>query len=318
LLLQLHSNEIKSARVKVESRFAQTQAKHTAKAFNLASQKTRFEADLIKAQFEWEEAQALYLAHKQLMETPNPPLSKLDFTASTIRAKRMKAMVAVSEEILKNFDQLQKSQLAETQAQVMEMTEERAQLEQQMTELDIRATRDGVVQDLDLKLGQRVNQGGSIAKISDPNDIYVELKVPAYQAQKLLEGQKATIEINQSSYLGQVERIDPNVTGTTVKVDVALTEIPPGARVDMFVSALIHVQSLSNTLYVERPNNSVENGRARIYKLDRSDNLAELKDVNMGVFSATHVQIVSGLKVGDRIVLSDLNNYGGASTLSLY
>ncbi len=318
LILQLHNNEIQSGRVKVESRLAQAQAKHAAKAFDLTSQKKRYKADLIKAQFEWEEAHALYTAHKQLMATPNPPLSKLDFIASTIREKRMKAMLGVADEILKNFDDLEKSQQAETRAQIMEVSEERAQLEQQISELDIRATRDGTIQDLDLKLGQQLQQGASIAKISNSNDLYVELKVPAYQALKLAAGQKTTIEMNQTSYSGQVERIDPNVKGTTVKVDVTLNETPPGARVDMFVSALIHIQSVNNTLYVERPSNSIENGRTRLYKVNTSDDMAERKDVSMGMFSASHVQIMSGLKAGDRIILSDLKEYGGPAKLSLY
>lgn len=318
LLLELNSDQLRSSLAQVESRFAQAKANLAAKAFDLNAQRTRYESDLIKTQFEHEEAVALFEAHERLMAMPNPPISRIDYTKTEIAAKRMKSLVDVSKKILDNFEQLETSQLAEAQARLDEITEERAQIKQRFEGLKIVASRDGVIQDLDLKVGQRVNEGSSIAKISDPQDIYAELKVPAYQALKLSQDQKAVIELHRKHYKGKVVRIDPNVKGTTIDVDIELIQPIPDARVDMYISGVIHVQSVGKTFYVERPANSVENGRASVYKLSKNGDAAELVQVSMGAFSTSHVQIREGLQTGDEIVLSDLNEYDGAERLSLY
>lgn len=318
LLLELNSDELRSSLAQVESRYAQAKANLATKAFDLNAQRTRYESDLIKTKFEYEEAVALFEAHKRLMAMPNPPISRIDYTKTEIAAKRMKSLVNVSEKILANFEQLETSQLAEAQARLDEITEERAQIKQRFEGLKIVASRDGVIQDLDLKVGQRVNEGNSIAKISDPQDIYAELKIPAYQALKLSQGQKAVIELHRKHYEGKVVRIDPNVKGTTIDVDIELTQTIPDARVDMYISGVIHVQNVGKTFFVERPANSVENGQASVYKLSADGDTAELIQVSMGAFSTSHVQIREGLQPGDEIVLSDLNEFDGAERLSLY
>lgn len=318
LLLVLRSDDLKSSFTKTKSRLAQARANLSTKIFDLNAQRTRYESDLIRSKFELEEAQSVYNAYTQLLAMPNPPISRIDYSKTAIQVKRMQAMVEVSKKVLSNFEQLENAQLAEAQARVDEIDEELAQLQDDLSQLNIAAKRDGVIQDLDLKVGQRVVEGGNIAKISDPSDVYVELKVPAYQARKLEIGQSATIELHRKNFPGVVERIDPNVKGTTVDIDIRLLSIMENARVDMFVSGLIHVQNIDDTLYVERPANSVENGKAGVYKVADDGKVAELVTVDMGDFSANHVQISHGLIAGEEIILTDLNEYDGVEKLSLF
>ncbi len=318
ILLELNNDKLKSSMARMESRYAQARAILAAKTFDLDKQRMNYESELLKANFELKEAEAFYQAQKKLVSSQNSPISRLEFTKTAVRVDRMRALVQFAEKSLTNFEQLRDSQLAEYKARVEEVEEEKTQLREQFESLSIRVNKSGVVHDLDIKLGQMINEGELLAKIIDPADIYVKLKVPAYQSLKLAKGQLATIKLHSNTFQGVVERIDPNVKGTTIDVDISLNSKVPGARVDMYVSGTIHVQSIGVTLFVERPANSIENSVASVYKLNSEEDEAQLTSVEMGAFSANYVQVISGLEKGEKIILSDLNEYNGYESLTLY
>ena len=104
-------------------------------------------------------------------------------------------------------------------------------------------------------------------------------------------------------------RIDPASTGGTVGVDVTLDEpLPTGARPDQSVDGVIELQRLENILYVESPAFGQENSSIQLFKV-LPDREAVRTTVKLGVRSVQFVEVLEGLQVGDRVVLSDMSQY---------
>jgi HlyD family secretion protein len=310
-IVRLVNDEVVAALAEKESRLIESKAVLAGKEFDLQAQEMDYEANLLKAESEYKDTAAEYEMYLKLAKEHISPVSKLEFQRIEIKAEQLKRLQEVAKKRLANFQSLKNAQLEEYRTKVSAVSDEKTRLEKKVTGLTITARKAGVLQDFSLQQGQRVE----IGKIINSAEVFARLKVPALQSLKLRPGQSAVIEINKREVTGTVERIDPNVKGTTIDVDIALNEQLADARVDMFVNGHIMAQQLDDTLFVEKPANSVESGVSKIFKLD--GDYANLVSVSTGVSSSNHIQIVDGLNVGDKIIISDLNDIGGAKKLYL-
>ncbi|HUV14500.1 MAG TPA: RND transporter, partial [Acidobacteriota bacterium] len=108
---------------------------------------------------------------------------------------------------------------------------------------------------------------------------------------------------------GQVIRIDPAARGGTVTVDVAFTaELPEGARPDQNIDGTIEIDRLDDTLKMGRPVFGQADTTIGIFKLVNEDEAIRIP-VRLGRTSVTTIQILEGLKEGDRIILSDTSEW---------
>lgn len=316
-LVRLVNDEVVADLAEKESRLAESRAILASKEFDLHAQQMDYEAGLLKAESDYKETAAEYEMYLELVDQEISPISKLDFQRIEIKTDQLKRLYEVAKNRLANFESLKGAQLEEYKTKVSAANAEKIRLEKKVAELKITAKNAGVMQDFDLKTGQRVEVGETLGKIINPSEVFVRLKVPALQSFKLQPQQTAVIEINNREVAGRVERIDPNVKGTTIEVDVLLDEKLEEARVGMFVNGRILVQKLDDTLFVEKPANSVESGVSKLFKLDENGDYASPVSVSTGVFSSNYMQIIDGLKEGDRIILSDLSDTGGVKKLYL-
>jgi HlyD family secretion protein len=102
----------------------------------------------------------------------------------------------------------------------------------------------------------------------------------------------------------------------TVAVDVSLDgPQPPGERPDLSVDGTIQIDDLRNVLYVGRPVNSQENGTIGLFKLD--DGGAVRTSVKLGRDSVNTIEVVQGLNVGDKVILSDMSAWDGFDRVRL-
>ena len=144
-----------------------------------------------------------------------------------------------------------------------------------------------------------------------------ELKVPESLASLAQLGQSASIEARRGVIIaGTVSRIDPYSSGGTVTVAVALqTSMPEftGSQVD----GILRIKTLRDVIYVGRPVFGAPNSSYMLFRLDPDGKHATQVKVQFGATSVNSVQIVEGLQPGDRIVLSDMTKYDGASRIRL-
>jgi HlyD family secretion protein len=94
-----------------------------------------------------------------------------------------------------------------------------------------------------------------------------------------------------------------------VTVDVALDEIlPKGARPDLSVDGTIELERLDNVLYVDRPAFAQDGATVGVFKINGSGE-ATRTPVHFGRSSVNTIEILSGLNVGDQVILSDTSAY---------
>lgn len=175
----------------------------------------------------------------------------------------------------------------------------------------VRAGARGILQEVPLQVGQYALPGTVLAKVvPTPIRLKAVLRIPETQAKDLAIGQRATIDTRNGLAPGHVVRIDPAAIGGTVTVDVALDGEPPaGARPDLSVDGVVEIERLDRVLHVGRPPFAQQNSPGTLFKLVDGGNHAERVQVRFGRTSVSRVEIVEGLDVGDRIIMSDMSRW---------
>jgi len=175
-------------------------------------------------------------------------------------------------------------------------------------ELNVRAGLDGMLQLVPVDVGQQVAPGTNLARVANPARLKAEIKVAETQAKDIQIGQTAQVDTRNGVVNGRVIRIDPSVQNGTRTVDVSLDgELPKGAVPDLSVDGTIELERLANVLYMGRPAFGQEQSTVGIFKVDSTGAEATRVQVTLGKSSVNTVEVVSGLQVGDKVILSDMS-----------
>jgi HlyD family secretion protein len=203
------------------------------------------------------------------------------------------------------------SSLARLAAQQAKVDQQKALYRLKKSQVDalhVRAGIDGVLQLVPVDVGQRVTLGTNLARVADPKKLKAEIKIAETQAKDVAPGQKATIDTRNGIVGGHVSRIDPSVVNGTVTVDVTIDDpLPLGARPDLSVDGTVELENLKDVLYVGRPVHGQAESTIGIFKIIDDGSEAVRVNVKLGRSSVNTIEILDGLKVGDKVILSDMS-----------
>lgn len=191
-----------------------------------------------------------------------------------------------------------------------------ADLERQVDGLKIRSPVDGQVGTLIVQTSANVPANAAILSVVDLTALEMEVKVPEASAQGLGVGMAAEIQDGGARYPGEVSAISPSIVDGQLTGRVRFTgEKPAGLRQNQRLTTRLLMESKENVLMVER-GAWVDAGGGRIAYVVRG-NVAERTPVQVGATSLSAVELVSGAREGDRIVISDTESFKGAQRVAL-
>jgi HlyD family secretion protein len=257
----------------------------------------------------------------------NAELFKLGLTSdvvyrlSKVSAEELEKQNEIAEKQVETFAKSVEAQLAVQQSKVEQQRALAKLKHEQMNELRVRPGIDGVLQELDVEVGQQVAPGTILARVAQPSHLKAQLKIAETQAKDVQIGQKATVDTHNGIIPGHVTRIDPSVQNGTVTVDVALDgPLPSGARPDLSVEGTVEIERLTDVLFVGRPVHGEADSTVGLFKTMGSWNDATEAvrvQVKLGRTSVNTVEIRQGLQVGDTVILSDMSAWDNFDRIRL-
>jgi len=228
---------------------------------------------------------------------------------SRVKMEQLAIRLKLEQDRTKN---LEDSAGARIQAQQSKVDQQRALYDLKHSELEslhVRAGIQGVLQVVPVEVGQHVTPGTNLARVADPKRLKAEIKIPETQARDVSIGQPAAIDTRNGIVKGLVSRIDPSVQNGTVTVDVQITDpLPLGSRPDLSVDGTIDLENLKDVLYVGRPVHGQSDSTIGLFKLVDDGSEAVRVNVKLGKTSVNTVEILQGLNVGDKVILSDMSS----------
>jgi len=244
--------------------------------------------------------------------------SELTAQLSKVRVEQLAIRLKLEEDRTANAVDTAKTRLMVQQAKVDQQRALYDLKKSQADGLHVRAGIQGILQLVPVEVGQHVTPGTNLARVADPKRLKAEIKIAETQANVVAIGQLAAIDTRNGVVKGHVSRIDPSVLNGTVTVDVSITDpLPSGARPDLSVDGTIEIENLKDVLYVGRPVHGQTGSTIGLFKLVPDGTEAERVTVTLGKSSVNTVEILQGLKVGDKVVLSDMSNWDAFGRIRL-
>jgi RND family efflux transporter MFP subunit len=316
VLLELSNPQLQQEALDAGWKLKAAEADYKNLQTQLASQVLAQKSEVARAQQEYSEARMQAETDQQLNKLG--VISDLNLKSARGKEQELSTRSEIEQQRLAASGHVVEAQLAAKRADV-EQFRALAQLKQtQMNNLRVRAGARGVLQELPWKAGQWVTAGATLAKVVQPERLKAELRIPETQAKDIQIGQPASVDTHNGVIPAHVIRIDPAVQNGTVTVDVALDgPLPQGARPDLSVEGTVDLERLSNVLYVGRPAFGQENSRVGMFKLEPDGRTAVRTQVKLGRSSVTTVEVLSGLKQGDQVILSDMSRWDNSDRIRL-
>jgi HlyD family secretion protein len=239
------------------------------------------------------------------------------YNEAVLRQKRLTLELEIESFKLTQLPQLQTSLLKVEQAKLEQQQLQVTLFSEQVERLNVRAGMQGILQSISVEQGQQVSIGAELARVASQDNLKAQLRVQESQVKDIAIGQTVIIDTRRSKITGRISRIDPAVIAGTVTVDVKLPRtLPAEARPDLRVEGIVEIQRLDNILIVDKPANWKNSKNSYLYKFD-GDALAIKTYVSFGISSVSSVQLLKGVKEGEKIILSDLSNYSQIDRIAI-
>jgi multidrug efflux pump subunit AcrA (membrane-fusion protein) len=308
VLVELANPQLTAGAEEAQSAWEGAVAELRAAEAELQTNMMNQEVVLTQVQFNSEKAQAKADSDEALSR--NGLISGIELKRSQLDLSQLKKTYEIEAGRLQKVRGNIAVQLAVKQSRVAQLARALERARSQAADLKVFAGINGVVQAISVEAGQQLQPGSPIGRIAQQDQLYAELRVPAREATQVQSGQQVMIDTRNGLVNGAVTRVDPGVTDGTVIVDVELRgALPAGARPQLEVEGTIYISRIPNTLYVGKPAYVKNDAAMAVYKLDPTGRYATRVNIRAGQVSLQHLQVLQGLRAGDRIITSEVDEW---------
>lgn len=312
VLLQLSNPDAELAALEAERDVAQAEAQLAQLVAQLDG--TRLAQESAVAGLQGEEVMATRRKEIDAQMAEKGVISELESAESSAKATQLATRRAFEQRRLQALRRGNAAQLEAQRAQVERLRALAGFRRKQLDALAVRAGQAGVVQQVAVEAGQSVAAGAPLAKVIDPAKLQARLRIPETSTTDVTPGLAATVDTRNGVVKGEVVRIDPAAVNGSVIVDVRLIgELPKAARADQNVDGTIELGTTRDVLHVARPAIGEAHAAASVFVL-RGDE-AHRVSIELGRAAMSEIEVVSGLREGDQVVLSDMARWDGVDRL---
>jgi len=189
-------------------------------------------------------------------------------------------------------------------------------LERQVDDLNVKSPVDGQVGQLFIAERATVAKDAQLLSVIDLSALEVEMKVPESFARDLAIGMPGEISGNGKQWDGKVSAVSPEVVSGEVSARLRFDgETPKQLRQSQRLSVRILLDKRDNVLTVQR--GSFVDESAGRYAFVVNDGMADRRDIRVGASSIDKVEILDGLKEGDKVVISGADTFGDAKHVAI-
>ena len=191
-----------------------------------------------------------------------------------------------------------------------------ANAQRRVDELTVRAPVDGFIGTLNVQHRMVVAANAPLMTLVDLSKLEVELEVPETYAADLGLGMNAEITLPLGRATGKLSALSPEVVKNQVLARVRFDGAQPkGLRQSQRVTARLLIEERPNVLMLPRGPFVENEGGRHAYRVEGG--IAVRTPIRLGATSLSSVEILSGLKLGDQVVVSGTDAFNNAGRISI-
>ncbi|MCX6216653.1 efflux RND transporter periplasmic adaptor subunit [Spirosoma sp.] len=208
--------------------------------------------------------------------------------------------------------------LRETTLQAQIEEKNLKELTHKLKQADIIVDRPGVLTWVNENIGSSVNEGEMLAKLADLASFRVEGSCSDVYADQVKVGLPVTIKVNETSLRGLITQVKPAVKNGIVQFVIQLdnshhASLRPNMKVEVFVIT----DRVAKAVRVA--NGPAFKGKRKqyVFVLPKGSQVAQRREVGLGLSNFDFVEIKSGLQAGEQVILTDLSEYENLEEITI-
>jgi Cu(I)/Ag(I) efflux system membrane fusion protein len=164
----------------------------------------------------------------------------------------------------------------------------------------------GVVSELTVREGAMVQAGMAAFTLTDLSSVWISVEVPEAQAAMLRQGQKADARVQTlpgKTYEGRIDYVYPDLNPQTRTVKARIALANPGLALKPGMFAQVSLGAVARKALTVPAEAVIHTGTRNVVILSDGERF-QPATVTTGAHTDGHVEILSGLKAGERVVTS--------------
>ena len=308
LLVVLENADLAAAAEQSRGEFEQAQAGYAAATgATIPEQVQKAELDAAAARSNYEAQKKVFESRKNLFE--QGAIARRELNAASVALSQANSQNEQAQKQLQDLQRIGKQLALKTaNAQLSAANGKYLGAKATLSYSEIRSPIDGVVTDRPLYPGEIATANQPILTVMDMSRVIAKSHIASAQAAQLKVGNPAEIKISgvDDPIKAKVTLVSPALDpgSTTIEVWVETPKPPAALKPGMTVEVSITSKTAADALVVPASAVFKSAEAGEVVLLAGSDGLAHQKTVQVGIRNKEDVQIVSGIKEGDSVIVS--------------
>ena len=207
-------------------------------------------------------------------------------------------------------DDIRKVQLPVIKDEIVSLQMSLKQIAARLDDLTVKAPASGRITVLDLKIGQNQKPGDRLAELVPDTGFKVAADVDEYYLPRVRVGQMAIADFDGKDVRLKAIRVVPQVKDGVFTVDLAFVDAqPPGLTTGAAVQGRLSLGGDQPALVLPAGAFLERSGGDYVFVVSPDGHHADRRRIKLGRRNSEQVEVLSGLKAGERVVTSDYEGY---------
>ena len=262
------------------------------------------------------EAERVYILNKRLFE--QKVIAEQDFKQSENTYTYAIQKKKLTEEILKQ-DSLSIREEGTQSKESYKRTEEALKIMRKKVEdLIVRAPIDGQLTSMDIEIGQNKNKGERLGQIDVLSGFKVRVDIDEHYISRIYNGLVGEFTFAGKGYKLIIHKVYTQVSNGKFQVDMKFEgEVPKGIRRGQTLQIRLALSDETQALLLPKGGFYQQTGGNWIFKVNEDGSMAYKIDIQLGRQNPEYYEVLQGLKVGDKVIISGYENYETTQELVL-
>jgi HlyD family secretion protein len=303
--------------IETETRLLETLDTYRNTEFNKATSSLQRQDTLLDLDHQLQDLEAKFKRYDTLMKTPNSPISQETYETTRDQLKFLRSRRELMAERIRQEEIMSANQLELARRSIARMNESRELLSRSMEAMEVRAPISGSLSTIDAEVGQNVPPGKRVGQIDVLDGYKIRTHIDQAYNGRVQVGTPGHVTLDGKSWDVKVQKVYPEVKQNIFDADVVFAdEVPTSLRRGQTVTVELNFSSPKESLIVAKGSFYQHTAGRWVYLVAADGKSARRVDVQLGRQNPRQVEVLEGLKEGDRIVASGYDGYNDLDELN--
>lgn len=262
------------------------------------------------------EAARIYNLNKKLFD--QNAIGSQEYRKSENDYNYQKQRVVLTQKILQQ-DSISNSQKAVQDERTLESTQSALGLmRQKVGDLIVRSPVDGQLTSFDAEIGQNKNVGERLGQIDVLTGFKVRADIDEHYINRIFTDQEGEFTLSDKTYKLKIKKVYTQVTNGRFQVDMAFDDdAPSSVRRGQTLQIRLALSDESKALLLAKGGFYQQTGGNWIFKLDKNGHTAYRVDIQLGRQNPEYYEVIGGLKIGDKVIVSNYETFDKIQELNI-